>query len=321
MACFSILVIGPVLVLFFKDVNFFVGPVHITQLNAIAIFMAALLILAIIVTQYLVHDCSAEIDLKKSLKQKDDETDQLPDIYLTKDSEKVCLLQNEITSDVTDSETELIDIPMKLVLQQISKNMDAVLMFVSTFFFTYCLWSGHVLLALLTNDILGWDLSTLTSLLITHGILYFLVLMIISGYCNIPKGVYIMSIVSIIFIITYLLSMIGIKMCRPCSEIIDIVLMVCFIISFFIGWVIEAVIVRCMLAKMVPSHCQSFTESCRNAVSRFATILASVSSPLMMPYLEWWSIALIFIVLPILIVFLQRKKSLIDIKEISFGTC
>ena len=63
------LISGPIVVLFFNDVNFQIGSVHVTQLNFIGIFMALLLTAAAFVTPYLIYDCSAEFDLKEYLYQ------------------------------------------------------------------------------------------------------------------------------------------------------------------------------------------------------------------------------------------------------------
>ena len=73
-----------------------------------------------------------------------------------------------------------------------------------------------------------------------------------------------------------------------------------------------------MLAKMVPSNSQSFTESCRNALARTGNILASVTAPLVLPFLDWWCAVLVVFALSHLFVFLNGKKNLKDIKEIDF---
>ena len=89
--------------------------------------------------------------------------------------------------------------------------------------------------------------------------------------------------------------------------------------SFWIfAWIIEEVIIRCMLAKMVPSHCQSFTESSRNAVARLSTIVASITAPLSIPFLEWWSTGIILIICLLLFFFIIRRENLCRIKEINF---
>ena len=138
-------------------------------------------------------------------------------------------------------------------------------------------------------------------------------------YCTGGRGVYLMSLVCILFNIIMFIAMICMRLCaRDISR--DVVFMVIFMVSYVFGWVIEEVIIRCMLAKMVPSHCQSFTESCRNAVSRSSTIVASVSAPLVLDVLEWWGGGLLVLITACLVLFVWRRKHLIDINEIQFPT-
>merc|ERR1712218_350349 len=108
--------------------------------------------------------------------------------------------------------------------------------------------------------------------------------MVLSKYCTSSRGVYFMSLVSILSIVFVFLTMIGMKeMHRDRST--DMMLVILFIIFYTFAWIVEEVNMTCMLAQMVPSHCQSLVESCRSAVSRLSTIVASLSAPLVVPYL------------------------------------
>ena len=73
-----------------------------------------------------------------------------------------------------------------------------------------------------------------------------------------------------------------------------------------------------MLARMVPSHSNSFVEGLRNSVSKGSRIFASISAPLALPFLHIWSYFLLALVVVILVFFLKRKKTLCDIEEIDF---
>jgi len=141
--------------------------------------------------------------------------------------------------------------------------------------------------------------------------------MLMSKYCTGSRGVYNMSIICITAIILGMVLIIAMKMFER-NMTRDIVLMSLLVISYVFAWIIEEVSIRCMLAKMVPSHCQSFTESSRNAVSRCSTIVASVTAPLVIPFLQWWSTGLILVSFILLFVFILRRNYLCDIKEINF---
>ena len=69
-ACYSLgFMIGPVVVFFFRNVDFYICGIHFNQLNSIGIFIAGLSIIALFAVYFLIHDCSAIIDLKMYLKE------------------------------------------------------------------------------------------------------------------------------------------------------------------------------------------------------------------------------------------------------------
>ena len=312
---------GPVMVLFFRNVDFYIGSIHITKLNASALVMAGLLLLAAFNAYFLIHDCSAEIDLKTYIaqeklsneKKEEEAFEEMEDVT----TEDKCLLSTDEEEGENHTSIEHITIPAKVVLLSLLRHADAVLLFVSTFVFMNGMFAADVLLPLLTIDVLKWSLSVLTWLIVGSSLFFSLLVMIMSLYCTSEGSVYVMSIVCMLFNILMILSMLGIKVLQRNLQR-DVCLMTCFITGYVFAWCIEVVIMRCMLAKMVPSHCQSFTESCRNGVAKVSTILASVTAPLLLPYLEWWCTGVLVVLVAILIVFLIRRKNFTDIKQIRF---
>ena len=175
--------IGPLMVLFFKDVDFYIASLHVTQLNAIALFMAAFLVLTMFITYFFIHDCSAEIDLKEYLKQQkpqhgkisslqmkynDDNAnhDQINEIFsIFDDSDKIFLQPMDL--DYKENES-LAAIPMKVLVRGWWKSSNALLMFTSTVLFSYTMFSAELLFPLLTIEVVGWSLTTLTWLLVIY---------------------------------------------------------------------------------------------------------------------------------------------------------
>ena len=231
--------IGPVMVLFFKDVNFYISSVHVTQLNVIGIFMAALLVMAIVCAHFLVYDCSAQIDMKEYIKRNhsNQQEDTKPSMEYQAPTENTQLLPPDDNDSDSDKFTT---IPMITVLQNLSQSKDTILLFVSTFVFMYGLFAAEILLPLLVYDVLEWSLETLTWLMVCYSILYFLLLMFMSKFCTSARSIYAMAIVCIVFNIIMFLSMTGMKMFERVIAR-DVFLMTCFIVAFVFAWIIEEV--------------------------------------------------------------------------------
>ena len=66
-------IIGPGLNFLFEGVRFHVGPIPVNNLNFIGIFQAAWLLALMLVTHFLVHNCSQEFDLKEHITLHGDE--------------------------------------------------------------------------------------------------------------------------------------------------------------------------------------------------------------------------------------------------------
>ena len=191
------------------------------------------------------------------------------------------------------------------------------MIFVSTFLLMYCLFSSDFLLSLITIVILKWSLNVLTWIVAGYNLLYFIVIILMSEYCTTDRRVYIMSIVCIVaqlimFVTMIIMKLIGRKIAT------DSILMFVFVVSWIFPWLLEEVILRSMLSKMVPSHSQSFVEGLRNAVSKISTILASISVAFVLPYLHWWSLLLMVCISFLLVIFVMKRRSLSDIAEIKF---
>ena len=327
-------VCGPILVLFFKDVDFYIWSIHLTQLNFIGIFMALLLSATALLVLYLIYDCSAEFDLKEYLYQQACEKKRVETYSelkkeatatstTTASSTTFAVLSAERRTSAA-STTPLVTeetsptIPVKTILSVLLRNVDTMLMFVSTFVFMYCLWSADVLVPLLTTEILKWSLESLTYMVSGCGLLYFFLLLIMSKVCTSDKSVYYTGLVCIGTQMCMFATLIFVKNHKR-DETLDVILMLFFAIFFLPSWMMEFVIMRCMLSKMVPSSMQSFVESLRNGASQLSTVLASIATPFVMNVLTWWSASLICVVAFFLAAFIARRKELSNIEIIDFN--
>jgi len=305
--------VGPIVVLFFQNVDCFIDKLHITQLNAVSIFMAIVLMITLVIVEFLIHDYSKESSegncRRDNCRSAENRSDSSEEDY----GKNTFETELETEDDSTDR------VEVSVVLRGLLTSCNAVLMFVSTLWFMYNLFSTLILLPLIVLIILKWNLSALAVVIISDGLLYFFLLMLMSKYCTTDKAVYAMTIISILAQICMLCVIICMKL-LPRNLSRDIMLMVLLLLFGAFGWFIEEVLLSWMLVQMVPANCQSFTNSLRNGVSRFSEIAAAVSAPVILPTIQYWAYSLGTIVFLLLLIFLAKRKSLMNIKTIMFDS-
>ena len=101
------------------------------------------------------------------------------------------------------------------------------------------------------------------------------------------------------------------------NQLYTIIMIITFTVCNAFAWIVEEVSMRRWLAAMVPSHCQSFAEGCRNGISRSSTILASLVAPLVVSHLEWWSMFFVIVTTIHLVLIILRRKNFYNIKILS----
>ena len=300
--------LGPGLGIFFKNISFDIWIIHVDYTNFVGIFIAGLLFIALILANALIHDCSLEFDLKAYLRKHDldfihDDHFHVYDVHfrnfeLESDSEMTSLLPEKGKSTAE-------------LLKVLLKNPNVVLILLSSFFFMYCLFASDVLLPLIILELIKWDITALTLIFVVYGVTYFFALMIFSRLCTSNFWVSNMTIICISLQMVGFGLFIAMKL-FPRNFTTDVILMIAFLVSYIFVWFIEEVLLRCILAKMVPSHVQSFTESLRNGFSRAATVLAALTAPMVLVILHYWSMALLGTTFIFLLIFLSKRKSFKD---------
>ena len=204
---------------------------------------------------------------------------------------------------------------IKLVFRGLFTHIDALLMFTSTFIFVYSLFAVHVMLPLLTVVILDWSLTSLSIIFVANGVAYIAMIIVNAKFCVTDRAIYNMLIISIISLNFLFVIMILLQDFKN-NETASILLMIIFVIFLASGWVVEEVLIRCTLAKMVPSNFQNFMESLRNGISRLSMVLAAITVPICLPYLKRWCTGIIVANSLLLIAFLLRRKTLLLVREI-----
>ena len=304
------LIIGPVCNIAFENIVFKFGLITINNLNFVSLFIALIVIVEFVAVNILVHDCSAEVDLKYITRQA-----RLNAIQMQSFENPIC---NESSAPRFVQEPIISpNISARNMLTIICTNRNLLLMLSSTLLFAYCMFSCDVFLPLIILDLLEWNLQALTIIMLVYGIIYFISLILLSKFCVSQKSVYITCIFCVLCqIIVFGLFIAMKQLDRNFTR--DVVLMILFLLAFRFVWFLDEVILRNMISRMVPSDLQCLTESLRNGMSRISSILAAITAPLILTYLHWWSTGMICLIMVLLFVFLWRKSTLINITEIPF---
>ena len=179
------------------------------------------------------------------------------------------------------------------------------------------MFSVDVIVPLIIVLILNWQLNRLVVFMVCSGVAYTLILFLLSKLCNTTTALYNMMLLCLLCGLLMFATLAAIKMT---SRNFNWDLLLLLLLAFF--WLLltctEECIIRAILAKKVPSTVQSFTEALRNGISGVATILAAITSPLVLDVLEWWSLLGFLVLGFILLAYLVRRKSLVFAKEIDF---
>ena len=326
---FSIgLILGPTFSIIFKNVQFSIGTLQINYLNIIGIFMASMLLITLIITNFLLSDCSKEFDYKEYLEEKKANENSTSN-YANESYQTSCGIEGpEIQRVPEDTEQSLLldtistsaysPISIRTVLKVIWKFPDMKLMFLSSFIFSITLFGSDYLTPLISYQMMHWDIVAVTIIFVAHGIFYFLLLIGLSRFCTTDKAIYNMCIICSVFQVIDLCILIFMKELKRNFRQ-DVVLMTLFEICFTPIWLIQEVLLKGIVAKMVPSEVQGFVESLRFSLCKISGLVVSFTTALALRYLQWWSAIMICSVIYILFCLVMRKKRLTNIEVIPFS--
>ena len=221
----------------------------------------------------------------------------------------------DITKTIESTPKDVI--PVKVVLINLLSNKDTLLIFVTTFIFVYSIFVASASLPLLATIYLKWNLKTISIMYACIGVADFLFLYAMGKYCKSNKSVYYTSLVAILSQIMTCALLICFKVLERNYER-DISMIILYLISIMIGWCFDDVLIRVLLANLVPSNIQSFCEALRSGMCKIAMVVGSFTVGVVLPWVQWWSAVIILFSILLFIAFIIRGKHLINPKEISF---
>lgn len=324
--------IGPALNFLFTEINFNIGPVQINYLNFIGIFMSALLVIGVVIVNFLVHDCSLQFDLKNHLKVTSEDVDvaiERSGIEVHCDKDELPKMTPDVSTNTCDEVKNTtdtmplvrtipsqIDISIQRVVKALLSNKDTLLILVATIIFMYGVFALSALFPLLMTITLKWNIKYVSLVYVGFGVYELVVFFLLAKYVKSNRSIYITCLVCIASQIVNCCLLICFKV-LPRDSKRDIVLVIAFVITLVLCYCFE-VMIKVILAKMVPSNIQSFSESLRCGVSRVVIVGGSFTVAIMLPWAHWWSAAVISVHFILLVAFLIRKTHLINPVEIPF---
>ena len=285
------MVLGPLIMLAFAEIEFKIGPMIVNQYNFVGVFMALLFIVALVIVNYLIHDCSKEFDFKKDTEMKS----------LDRESNGNTI---RIISNIQAPPSAL------LTIRKLCANKDVALLFASEAVCMYAMFSVDELIPLVFFIILEWKPEALGGFFMATGLIYAMLLFLLSKYCTSNVSLYIIMVVCLIGSVLMYLTITIITL-NDRSLAVDRILVV--LLGFF--WLLttctEEVLIRAILAKKVESSVQSFTEALRNTISNVAGIVAALTTPLVLPGLGIWASVMACVMGMVTVSYIVRKESLV----------
>ena len=331
--------IGPALNFLFTGIDFHIGSIHVNNLNFIGIFMPCWLILCLLVTNILIHDCSRIFDFKEYLRthqhdgagENKAETLSLQEDHVDLDDpikNKMSMENNNPILDSIDDDdgakesTSLIQtdlreesIPITTVIRSLLSNHDTLLILAATVFFMYGIFAVSALVPLLVTVTLQWGLSHLSVVYLSGGILELLLLFTLGKCVRTNHSIYLMCLLSIISQILNCCVLIAIKVSHRHFER-DVFFIVIFSVTLTLGYSFDDVMIKVVFAKMIPSSIQSFSESVRTGLSRVSIIAGCFTVAVVLPWAHWWCVVIMVIYVIILIGFILRRQHLLHPQQI-----
>ena len=307
--------IGPVLNFLFADIQFNLGPIPINNFNFIGIFMSIFLVVQLVLSNFLVHDCSREFNLKelseKNISSSLHRPPTHPSVFINSTSslsERSHLLGDQSNSGVR----------VYTVLKDLLTNRNTLLLLVATCVFMYGFFAMSVGFSLIVTVLLKWGLVELSVLYVAGGLATITTLTILARWCTTKHRLYVTSVLCIGSLILNCGLLVCIKVLER-NKARDILMVVMFTALLTLGYGFDGVVTKVIFASMVPSDIQCLSESVRCGVSRVAIVVGSLTVAFMLPWIKLWSTIVILVNTVLLLLFFMERKKLIYPVEIAIS--
>ena len=293
----------------FGDVRVFVYNFWITYGNIPGLLMALVFTVILIVVTFFVHDISREFDLKQNQENGHtyEEESEMKNFDEVGDNEKSSLIEEGVEANSMKSNEKNHLQTLSLILKQ----PDLLLLLSFAFVASYILFGFDTLLSLIGSRYFGFGVKVTSLIFIIDGGIYFVVLMLL-GYASKRCTDYHAIVVSFSILFCGLAAIFVLSLQEVTNVVLKYSLLIVYLIAFSSTWTIEEVLSRSLFSKLVPSWCQNYAEGVRRSVSSTAFIISGVTSSGLFDNLQYLSLALILFSFTLLILFISRKRILVN---------
>ena len=329
-------VVGPLINIFFKDIDFYIGSWHINYTNMPGVYMAVMCLVNQIILFFMVHDLSAEHEFSN------ESTEDSPLLEKSEDFMENKFLDGEMSSETesvessrcTESlncslkhvpaETDMSDENQKstnskyslpsqtFIWRKLFSSIDCVLLMTTTFVFGFTVLASDMWYPLIVIKELKWGVTAINGVLIENGVIMIpmLVLIVLKPLSN--KLVFISYIVTIILQIIVFLILLLLRDYHP-NYALNVALLgtygVCYSVTAYMHQL------PCVtLSLMTPKSSQGYVQGIHQAFFRVGAALGLFIPPLVY---SWFTIDVIFIAAlatVLLFAIVVRRKNIIDPK-------
>ena len=194
------------------------------------------------------------------------------------------------------------------VLKQIGSSIDAVVVFVLSFFMYFWMVAFDMWLPMMIIDVLGMEVTELNAIVFGFGCISAVILLLLSWKQFDDRSMFKLSLACVLCLGLMEVIFGSMKMFKQ-PLYVNVALWVVWGTLFAIVVVMDEVFLIGILAKMTSSRIQTFNESLRLAMTRSGALVALVTSAMLFEYVEYLCLAGVVFSAVTFVVLVWRRKA------------
>ena len=291
-----------------RDIDFNIGPIHITFGNFSGIVIAILYIVMQLLACVFMHDISAEFDLKASLQE-----EKKTCMEVSKEADEEEPLIKKLESKLKNNDS--LQAPsIFLNLKRLFYNIDMILLYFLVWLYNYISYFSFAYAPLLIQDELQYDAQYVNVFYFAFAVLLVLFLPFIIYMKVRSKTAYYAGLISYIL-------MIFVGACYKVaslnySKAYNITLLAAIIFSYAIIYTCEDIFLVCTIAKLAKPDIQSFADGMRGMMRNLGSSTGCLSVPLFITHKNAFYVSFLLILLFSVMMIIFRRSTLQNPKSI-----
>ena len=301
---------GPVLNTLFTNVDFSISDSYrINFANAQGIFLASVWLIAIIIVLLFMSDLSAQFDLKAHLEIRKDPIKNRTKNPVKSTSDDDATMQSK-ESQITDGEKE--NTIWKVLFHLMLKDMDVLLILITSFFLSFCLTNTEMWLPLVAMQTMKLSTLELNIIIGAYVLISMIIWLVIS--CAKPSNKQLLYMLYINkMTLTCILVELLVIFHYPTTYRSVTASILCTLFGIYLateGYV-DGPFLAGNLAEILPSYCQTFAQSVRANSKKLGDLAGIMSSVLIYNHIVVSAAVLIFFNFATIVAFARRKTSFV----------